>query len=172
MSTRPLSSLSQPQVSSPVGILRIANNGPRIISTNYWSTQLDERGLFFLSINAGVLRLLIPQVGMGSGFLDETAAATRVAVQIAGAATVGVVHLLFEDDTQTPYFLSLDQNHQINRSLPMSEVGRWVSIDFYSPGVGNHPSITRTLPAVIRAASWTLDGGPVPIRPRHEELSA
>lgn len=30
------------------GFITIANNGPDIAETNYWSTELNKRGLFYL----------------------------------------------------------------------------------------------------------------------------
>lgn len=41
-------------------ILQIANHGPLVVSSNYWDTEHAARGLLYLSINAGALRLLVP----------------------------------------------------------------------------------------------------------------
>lgn len=41
-------------------ILHIANHGPLVVSSTYWDTALAARGLLYLSINAGALRLLVP----------------------------------------------------------------------------------------------------------------
>jgi hypothetical protein len=41
-------------------MLTIKNDGPRIIKTNFWETELNTRGRFFLSANAGAYRLLVP----------------------------------------------------------------------------------------------------------------
>lgn len=41
-------------------ILTIENDGVEIKSTNYWNTVFSESGLYFLSANAGSLRMLVP----------------------------------------------------------------------------------------------------------------
>ena len=43
-------------------LITIENNGPGILSTNYWGTPHAEKGYCYLSINAGAFRLLGPQL--------------------------------------------------------------------------------------------------------------
>jgi len=43
-------------------ITTIENDGPDIVTTNYWTTEHEQRGLFYVSINAGTCRLLVPAV--------------------------------------------------------------------------------------------------------------
>lgn len=40
--------------------LHVHNHGPLILETDYWSGPLNQRGLFFASVNAGAIRLLVP----------------------------------------------------------------------------------------------------------------
>lgn len=42
-------------------MLFIENDGPDVIRSNYWKTELAERGLFFLSVNSRAFRLLAPR---------------------------------------------------------------------------------------------------------------
>lgn len=42
------------------GYIAISNNGPQIIETNFWETDLNAKGKFYLSGNAGAFRLLVP----------------------------------------------------------------------------------------------------------------
>lgn len=42
-------------------ILQISNANRQIVSTNFWQTDYDSRGLAYLSINAGAFRLLLPR---------------------------------------------------------------------------------------------------------------
>ena len=44
----------------PDETLRIANNGPDIVSTNYCQSFYGRNGLLFVSRNAGTFRLLVP----------------------------------------------------------------------------------------------------------------
>jgi hypothetical protein len=41
--------------------LLIENNGPLILSTNYWESDLDRAGMLYCSINSGAFRLLLPR---------------------------------------------------------------------------------------------------------------
>lgn len=40
--------------------LTINSDGEKIVSSNYWDTSHAQQGLFYLSVNAGAFRLLIP----------------------------------------------------------------------------------------------------------------
>ena len=41
--------------------LIFANNGPLLISSNYWESDLARAAYLYLSINAGAFRLLVPE---------------------------------------------------------------------------------------------------------------
>jgi hypothetical protein len=41
--------------------LHFENNGPLIVASNYWESELAAAGLLYLSANAGCFRLLVPQ---------------------------------------------------------------------------------------------------------------
>jgi hypothetical protein len=45
------------------------NNGPEIVTTDYWGSPLEKRGFYHLSINAGAFRLLVPDSELGE--VDE-----------------------------------------------------------------------------------------------------
>ena len=40
----------------------VSNNGADLIDTNYWETDYALHGYYYLSINAGALRLLVPDI--------------------------------------------------------------------------------------------------------------
>lgn len=42
-------------------ILTIENSGPRLTNTNYWDSELASWGKFFFSVNAGCIRMLVPE---------------------------------------------------------------------------------------------------------------
>ena len=46
--------------------LFIENDGPEILSTNFWQSALARAGTFYLSTNAGAFRLLVPTQHQGS----------------------------------------------------------------------------------------------------------
>ena len=41
-------------------MIHISNDGPLIISTNYWDSELARAGKLFCSVNAGCIRVLLP----------------------------------------------------------------------------------------------------------------
>ena len=41
-------------------MLKIENNGPEIISPNYWDSDYAKKGYVYLSVNAGAFRLRGP----------------------------------------------------------------------------------------------------------------
>ena len=43
-------------------MIQIENNGPEISSTNYFDSEHAQKGYFFLSTNAGCVRLLVPDI--------------------------------------------------------------------------------------------------------------
>ncbi|MDX9788933.1 MAG: hypothetical protein RBT11_19320 [Desulfobacterales bacterium] len=41
-----------------MNLIQISNDGPEILSTNYWETEHAKKGFLYMSINAGAFRLL------------------------------------------------------------------------------------------------------------------
>jgi hypothetical protein len=54
MSTRPFYSVLRSDA------IIVHNDGPRIAHSNHWSSALAAKGLLYISINAGVCRVLLP----------------------------------------------------------------------------------------------------------------
>lgn len=47
-------------------MIKIENNGSQLTYTNYWQTEHAKKGLFYVSINAGCMRLLVPESQYGT----------------------------------------------------------------------------------------------------------
>lgn len=92
------------------------NHGPLIASSTYWSSEHARRGYYYMSPNAGTLRLLCPPGR--SGDICEMVTARNVVL------TVGVVRevvmpgmqlgremteVLFDDGSEQPFLLYLSQ---------------------------------------------------------------
>lgn len=43
-------------------IISIQNDGPLVVASNFWKTDMAARGFFYVSVNAGAVRLLVPSV--------------------------------------------------------------------------------------------------------------
>ena len=90
------------------GFIMIKNNGAEVTSTNYYDTEHAEHGYFYLSINAGVFRLLVPDSQIGE--IEEWRTAREVIVSRGPwpyEGKVDAIEVLFDDDTDTPYALQL-----------------------------------------------------------------
>lgn len=102
-------------------MIRIHNDGPLIVETDYWDTPHAQRGLFYVSINAGAFRLLVPLLQEAS--LADMRTAAYVIV------TRGVWHgrdaleLLFEDGSDSPFSLHV-LAAQVDRMPARSDEGR------------------------------------------------
>jgi hypothetical protein len=42
-------------------VITVENDGPGILSTNYWSLAMEAAGKIFVSVNAGAVRVLLPR---------------------------------------------------------------------------------------------------------------
>ena len=99
-------------------LIRIDNDGPDIVATDYWATPNAQQGYFYLSINAGAFRLLIPDVRAAE--IADWASAREVIVSRGPwpqAVRTDALELLFEDGTDSPYAIHMGLE-QIDR-LPL-----------------------------------------------------
>ena len=138
------------------------NDGPLIRSTTYWQTSQAARGAIYLSVNAGAVRLLFPFSAQHR--LAEIRGARSAAIQLADAKAVGAVHILIETRIGYPFFLSLPVS-QIDRSLPASEAGRWVTLHIYADAGLGATRLHCSMPALIRGATREIDPSIVPEPP-------
>ena len=87
-------------------LISIGNVGPEIASTDYWDSDQAQKGLMHVSPNAGVLRLLVPP--KWERILPDMRTGKRVTVENS-IVRRGAVDIVFEDGTQSPFFVSLDR---------------------------------------------------------------
>jgi len=87
-------------------LITIKNAGPDIVSTNYWQTEYATRGLCYLTANAGVLRLLVPD--SAASMITEMNTGRSVTIE-PSISVQGAVDIIFEDGTDTPFSLTLDE---------------------------------------------------------------
>jgi hypothetical protein len=108
--------------------LHFENDGPKLIASNYWGSDLDRAGYNYLSGNAGAMRLLLSQ-----GFADvaDLTAAKGAALTLGHHARFGreMIELLFDDDSESPYALYMTYPQQCDmlpeprRVLPLLVYG-------------------------------------------------
>jgi len=100
--------------------IEIGNNGQEITDTNYWYTPHAQKGHFYLSWNAGAARLLVPRSQLST--IDEMKTGKLVIISRGEYENRDALELLFEDYTDTPYFITLVTD-QTDRLLPASDAG-------------------------------------------------
>lgn len=87
-----------------MNLFEVINNGQDIESTNYFDSEHAMRGAFFLSINAGCVRLLVPDIQQSE--IQEFKTAKYAILSRGPWPEMGkedALELLFEDFSDTPY---------------------------------------------------------------------
>jgi hypothetical protein len=112
--------------------LQVANDGPSIISSNYWDTSAARAGKFLVSVNAGHARLLIPEC-MESELPDMVCGATRIEVEALDRAEWRAdrhcIDWAFVDGTDQPYVLQSGPNSIFCGIVPQGDLpGRSASL--------------------------------------------
>ena len=126
-------------------MLAIDNHGPLLVASNFWETEMEAAGKFYLSLNAGAFRLLVPRSQEPA--VSEMATAREVIVSRGPWPAVGRddgIELLFDDGTDTPFELHFSVE-SLDR-LPLdSDAGReWIFTAWTEPRRrGPHKSLER-----------------------------
>jgi hypothetical protein len=85
-------------------VLEIANDGPRIVATNYWDTGQAAAGKIYLSCNAGAVRMLLPPA-LGH-YVPEMKTARYAILSRGPWPALGrpeAVEILWEDESDSPF---------------------------------------------------------------------
>lgn len=103
--------------------IQIQNNGPDIVSTDYWDSEHAQKGYCYLTWNAGAARLLVPD--SLSPALTEMRTAKYVIISRGKWREKhdrDALELLFEDNTDSPYSMHIVAE-QSDRLLPENNQG-------------------------------------------------
>jgi hypothetical protein len=103
--------------------LTIENDGPEIVASNYWNSEMARKGAFFLSFNEGAARLLVPDNRINEVREIETGTTLVILSRGPWAGKSAAIEMLFEYNSGMPYSISLGPEH-IDRLIPASEHGR------------------------------------------------
>lgn len=133
-------------------VIYIENDGHQIIATNYWQTELAQRGLVYVSVNAGAFRILLPRQLVSA--IDDMQSAKYV-IATRGTWYVEGTHprkdsfeFMFEDDSDAPYSIHIVRE-QIDRLPAAADEGRTdLTCLVYTDG----PKLELELPARYRRA--------------------
>ena len=99
-------------------LIEIVNNGPEIVSTNYWDHEYCQKGYFYLTWNAGAGRLLIPEVQFP--LISEMKTGNDVIISRGSLNGKDSYEILFEDYTEQPFSIHIGTD-QSDRTLPSAD---------------------------------------------------
>lgn len=85
--------------------LYVANEGQKLAKTNFWESEYNAKGLFYLTWNAGAARLLVPS-GHRS-MISEMKTGKLVVITRGLYQGKEGIELLFDDDSDSPFHLIL-----------------------------------------------------------------
>jgi len=141
----------------PASELLIENDGPLIVSTNFWDLPECKLGKYLASVNAGAFRLLLPEVH--EPILDEIRTSAGVAVTRAPwleQRLTDAIEILFDDGTPSPFALHTAATAFDRLPTDADTTGKWVFSVWTRPRHGK-PHKALELPCRYRLAQKLPD---------------
>ena len=114
--------------------IMVENNEQEIISTNYWESEYAQNGYFYLSINAGAFRLLVPE--NQEQLINEFKTGEYCIISKGPSPSPlhpFAIELLFEDHTSTPFHLILCAG-QVERNPSDRDAGKKYTLSVWKNG--------------------------------------
>lgn len=109
--------------------ISVQNNGTEIIQTNFWNSSVAKAGKFYLSINAGCIRVLLPD--QMSSAVNEMQGSDYVIVTQGSLHGKLALEMLWEDHSKSPFCLYTSVA-AMDRGLPAIEAGREIQVSVYT----------------------------------------
>jgi hypothetical protein len=116
----------------------IENDGPLIRKTNYWDSDLAKHGKFYVTANAGAIRLLCPP--NMKHYLSEMKTGRKIILSIGLYCNVNrnMLEILFDDYSDTPFCLMMDLD-ALDRMPLASEYDKEREFSVWVQGVDGKP---------------------------------
>lgn len=132
--------------------LTIESDGQRIVATNFWDTPRAHRGAVFCSVNAGAVRLLLPQVC--EHHVNEMVGREVIVTRGLWHAMGGqeALELMWEDNSDAPWSVCIGQG-QFDRLINRADAGRKIACLVYVRGFNGTPLLAGSWPARFRVAT-------------------
>ena len=105
----------------------IANDGQNIRSTNFWDSELNTAGKYYLSFNANALRIMLPDTL--THYLNEMRTGNKVEIEKQETQIV----VWFIDGTESPFRIASSFD-AIDRLWTVADVGKSVQVLVYTRG--------------------------------------
>lgn len=115
-----------------MNIITVENNGAELVKTNYWKSEYNSGGFYYVSVNAGCFRLLVPEsreadiAEMKTGKFAEISRRSLERID----SEKPMFRIMFDDETVTPYCLDLSQE-QFDRIPAQSDHGNEFHLAVY-----------------------------------------
>lgn len=94
----------------------VQNKGKELAFTNYWESELALAGYFFVTANAGCLRVLVPPMHENS--IEEMRTGKRVLIEPSIYEPRVALDFVFDDGTETPFTLSISKEMMDRKLQP------------------------------------------------------
>jgi hypothetical protein len=109
-----------------MSILKFENDGPLIVASNYWESEIATAGKLYLTMNAGCFRLLVPQI-QRAAISDMRPGAKHIVVSMLPVEKWRdreyCVEWMVEDGSDTPWSCHLSPG-QVDRAPNNEDVGK------------------------------------------------
>ena len=127
----------------------VRNDGPRILETNFFTSDICRSGKFFVSINEGAIRLLLPDRWLANVLSEIRDSGYSIFTR---APALNMAEILFEDETDSPYSLQFSENC-MDRLPPIADDGRNdLTLSIWSGDSSGKVTCQRTMPCRFRVA--------------------
>lgn len=113
-------------------MIQITNNGQAILTSNFWECEFSSRGLIAVSMNAGAFRILLP--GSLERFIPEMETGEIVIISKGKMHGKKTYEFLFEDGTENPYCIHLDERQFVSLQPLDSEHGKSIIVSLWVRG--------------------------------------
>lgn len=127
-----------------MNMITIENDGAKIRRTNYPDTDWYKGGIIAASVNAGCLRLLMPDAFLPAVTWDMQTAKEVVITKGIYQGRPGY-EVMFDDYSDNPYMLQLDTRQFVSAGIADSENGKELLVAIYGMYDGKFQQLHITL---------------------------
>ena len=145
-------------------VVNIENDGPLVIKTNFFDSEHAKDGDFFVSVNSGAFRLLVPDSRIGE--MNEMNTAKKIVISEGpcwpdgkGGRPRKALEILFDDCTDTPYSMWVTAE-QVDKMPPAADHCKQVTFSAWGRGPAqlmSRPAWFRMVKRIPCLESWDLE---------------
>lgn len=135
----------------------IQNDGPRLLDSDFWRSDMAQAGYLFVSWNDSCCRVLLPMTS--AALITEMHSATEAVITRGPWPAQGredALEILFEDGTDNPFVIQVVPE-QCDRVIPAEYHGGRITLAVYTEeGIAIElPARFRVMPSIPCLEPWT-----------------